>query len=180
MINLIPNEEKKTKVKDFYFRLLVVFLFVLGFSMTIACTMILPAYFLSVVKKNVINTRLEIQKNEPVPELDQEILGAVADLEYKLELLEKNQQDKYPVSQSVINKILLKKMTDIKITGIIYDNRSPQDAIIHINGIAPSRERLLLFRRAFEDDASFKRVDLPISNFIQGSNIEFSLSLIPS
>lgn len=180
MINLIPNEEKKNKVKDFYFRLSVVFLIILGFSMIIASIMILPSYFLSSVKKNLVNTRLEMQKNEPVPVLDQKTLVDVSDLENKLKLIENTKQNKYTISQWIINEILFKKMNDIKITEIIYDNTFSKGKIISVNGTAPNRERLLLFRQALEDDIAFKEVNLPISNFIKGSNIKFSLSLIPS
>ena len=179
MINLIPNEEKKKKVKDFYFRLSVVFLIVLGFSMIIASVMILPSYFLSSVNKNLINARLEMQKNEPVPLLNQETLVIISDLENKLKLIENTKQDKYIISQWVISEILLKKMNDIKITEIVYDNTFSKGKNISVSGIAPNRERLLLFRRELEDDIAFKEVNLPISNFIQGSNIKFSLKLIP-
>ena len=51
---------------------------------------------------------------------------------------------------------------------------------IGVQGTAPSRETLLLFRKALEDDVNFKNVNLPISNFVKGSDIKFYLSLIPS
>lgn len=180
MINLIPNEEKKRKVKDFYFRLLVVFFVVLGISILIASVSILPAYFLSLEKKNLINTKLEIQQNEPMLSLDQETLDVVKDLDNKLNLVGKNKVNKYIVSQKIINEIISKKMPDIKITKILYQNDPVKGKSVSINGTAGSRERLLLFRRALEDSIAFKKVDLPISNFIKGSNIRFSLSLIPS
>lgn len=179
MINLIPNEEKKKKVQDFYFRLAVVFLAILGFSMVIASVMILPSYFLSLVKKNLIGTKLEIQKNEPIPLLDQRILTTVSDLENKLTLIENIRKNKYIVSEQVIQEVLSKKMSDIKITEITYDNVALKGKSINVSGTAPNRERLLLFRKAFEEDSTFKEVNLPISNFIKGSNIRFSLSLIP-
>lgn len=179
MINLIPNKEKKRKVKDFYFRLLVMFLVVLSFSILIATVAILPAYFLSSVKKNLINTKLEAQKNEPTPLLDQKVLATVQDLNNKLNLVEKTKVEKYIVSQKVISEIMLKKMPDIKILEIRYQNDPTKGKVVSINGTAPSRERLLLFRRALEDNVAFKKVDLPISNFVKGSNIKFYLSLIP-
>jgi|SRR3989344_4831135 len=180
MINLIPNEEKKKKVKDFYFRLSIVFFVALGFSMVVACVAILPSYFLSSAKKNLINTKLETQKKEPVTLLDQETLATVSNLKSKLKLIEDSKQNEYLISEDVISKIVLKKMPDIKITEIVYSNTPAKGKMITVNGTAPSRERLLLFRQALEDDSAFKKVDLPISNFIKGSNIRFSLNLIPA
>lgn len=180
MINLIPNQEKKRKVKDFYFRLVVVFFVVLGFCFLIASAAILPSYFLSFVKKNLNDTKLEAQKKEPIPPASQSTVNLVADLNNKLNLIENAQKNKYLVSVKVINEIISKKMSDIKITQIFYENSSIAGKKISIRGVAPSRERLLLFRLALEDDTAFKKVDLPISNFVKGSNIEFSLNLTPS
>jgi hypothetical protein len=72
-------------------------------------------------------------------------------------------------------------MPDIKITQILYDNTVAKgDKKVNIQGTAPSRERLLIFRQALEGNPAFKKVDLPISNFVKGSNIQFSLSLTPA
>jgi hypothetical protein len=180
MINLIPNEEKKKKVKDFYFRLAVVFFMVLGFSMMIATVAIMPSYFLSLVKKNLVNTLLEGLESNPISSRDQETLNTINDLKNKLKIIEGTQKSEYSISKRVINEILVNKMPDIEINEISYESISPGGKLVSIKGVAPSRERLLLFRRALEDDVAFKKVNLPISNFIKGSNISFSLSLISS
>lgn len=180
MINLIPNQEKKKKVKDFYFRLTIVFFIVLGVCMIIGSVLILPSYFLSSVRKNINEERLQMQKNEIVPIPDQNTVTAIKNLNIKLNIIENAEKDRYLVSQKVINAIMLRKMPDIKITEISYDNSTLEGKKVTIRGLAVSRERLLLFRRALEDDVAFKKVDLPISNFVKGSNIEFYLNLIPS
>lgn len=180
MINLIPNQEKKKKVKDFYFRLSIIFFLALGICILFASVSILPSYFISSVNKNLANIKLEMQKKEPILLIDQNFLTIIEDLNKKLDLIENVQKNKYLVSEKVINQIVLRKMSDIKINQISYENNLPGGKTISIHGIAPSRERLLLFRRALEDDVSFKKIDLPISNFTKGSNIEFYLNIIPS
>ncbi|MFZ2149653.1 MAG: hypothetical protein WAV15_00645 [Minisyncoccia bacterium] len=179
MINLIPNHEKKKKVKDFYFRLGVVFLWALGSCVAVAILAILPSYFLSSVEKNLAEERLAAQKNEPVPTVDQASLSLMEELDRKLALIEGSDKERYPVSQKVINQIVLQKMPDIKIGRINYEDHPTEGKKISIYGIAPSRERLLFFRRALEDNVAFIKVDLPISNFIKGSNIEFYINLTP-
>ena len=145
MINLIPNEEKKKKVKDFYFRLLVTSCFVFGVSMIITSAAIFPAYLFSSIKKDLTDTKLEKQKKEPVPLVDQRTLSTVKSLNNKLSLIEKNKANKYAVSQKIINEIILEKTNDIKIIQIFYQVDSLNVKTISINGTAPSRERLLLF-----------------------------------
>ncbi|OGI95451.1 hypothetical protein A2917_02740 [Candidatus Nomurabacteria bacterium RIFCSPLOWO2_01_FULL_42_17] len=187
MINLIPKEEKDALAKGFYFRLAVLFLAMLSTSLLVAFVAILPSYFLSSAKKTITSEKLEAQKAEPVPVPDQATLAAIKDLSDKLTLIEKNESNKFFISERVINAIILKKSPSIKITSIAYEN-DPLKTLegnktgkkISIQGSAPSREALLLFRRALEDDSNFQSVDLPISNFVKGSNIQFYLTLIPS
>jgi len=121
-----------------------------------------------------------MQQNEPVPLPDQKTMATVQDLNNKLDLVEKNKSNKYIVSQKIINEIILEKMPDIKVTTISYQSDGPKGKTVKISGLAKSRERLLLFRKALEDNTAFKTVDLPISNFVKGSDIQFYLSLIPS
>jgi len=146
----------------------------------IAATAVLPSYFLSATKNDLINLKLETQKQEPLPLFDQPTLEVIKDLNNKLSLIENTQNSKIFLLSKVINAIILKKIPSIKITQITYGSDSFKGRKISISGTAPSREILLLFRRALEDDAVFKKVDLPISNFVKGSNIQFSLNLIPS
>lgn len=184
MINLIPNQQKKEMTKGFYCRLVVLFLVILSISFFIILITILPSYFLSSAKQNIVESKLEMQKREPVPLPEEHTLATIKDLKDKLSLIEKNQDDKFTVSNKVINAIILKKMPEIKITSISYENNDQSKLLrgrkVSIEGIAPSREVLLLFRRALEDDTSFKSVNLPISNFVKGSNIQFFLTLIPA
>ena len=145
----------------------------------------LPSYFFSSVKNNSENTRLQTQTKESVPLVNPETLSSIKDLNDKLSLIEKTQDNKFVVSEKVINAIILKKMSSIKITNIAYENSTLKGATnkkaskkISIQGYAPSREVLLSFRQALENSVTFKQVDLPISNFVKGSNIQFYLSLI--
>lgn len=180
MINLILKEEKKKMILGFYYRLVVLFFMTLGFCFLILSISIASFYFISSIKNNLINLKLETQKSNSPSLSEEQPLAIIRDTNNKLDLLENAQKDKFSVSNKVINAILLKKRSDIKITQILYENESTKGGKINITGTAPSREVLLLFRRALEDSSNFKSIDLPISNFIKGSNIKFYLSLIPT
>jgi len=179
MINLVPKAEKKKIATDFFYRLAALFLMTLNFCILVAFISIIPSYFLSSVKDASVNMKLEIQKNEPLPLFDQQTLDTIKDINNKLDLVEKAEKNRFPISEKIIRAVLLKKRPDIKITQILYENNPTQGKKISILGTAPSREVLLLFRQALENDPTFKNIDLPISNFVKGSNIQFYLSLIP-
>lgn len=179
MINLIPKEEKKRMVRSFYYKLAILFFVVAGSIGLIAFIVLLPSYFISLTRENILDAKLELQKIEPVPLPDQQTLKVIEDLDNKINLIERAQSAKFAVSEKVINTVVLNKVSGIKIADIIYENDPAKGKKIAVGGNAPSREILLLFRRALEDDIAFQQVDLPISNFVKGSNIKFYLNLIP-
>jgi Tfp pilus assembly protein PilN len=180
MINLIPIEEKKKIKKDFYYRFLVIFFAMLTSIVLISIILLFPAYLISLEKNISINQNLETQKNEIMPEIDQQAQTAIKELDTRLSLLAKARQNKYIFSEKVINEILAEKVSGIKIDKISYQNDPLDGKKIAINGIAQSREQLLLFRQALENGNFFKNVDLPISNFVEDTDIEFNLNLIPA
>lgn len=180
MINLISIEERKKRVKDFYFRLIILFFVILSLCVFVASFAILPSYLISLLQKNSANQKLLEEKNKPILSLNKEIPEFIKNMNNKLSLIEKTKKDKFLVSERVINEIISKKMSDIKINQFTYKNDILHNKIISITGTAKSRERLLLFRNTLENDPLFSKIDLPISNFVKGSNIHFSLTLIPS
>lgn len=180
MINLTPKEERKKIKADFYLRLLIVFLFSVSLSFLVFDIAMVPSYYGAKVFKDAIDQKLLEQKNTPVPALDIETQTIIQNINSRVKLIKDKAQNNFLVSDRVINQILLKKMPDIKITSIVYFSDNELSKKIQITGSAPSRERLLLFRIALEENTLFKSVDLPISNFIKGSNIIFSLTLVPA
>ena len=178
MINLIPIEEKKEIKKDFYYRFLTALVTFFCIAVFISLIMMVPSYLVSLEKKNLTVQRLNTQKNELIPEIDQKALVSIKDLDTKLALIENARKNKFIFSEKVINEISSKKLTGIKINSFFYQNDFIEGKKISITGVAQDREQLLLFRQALEEDDLFKNVDLPISNFVKGSDIEFNLNLI--
>lgn len=179
MINLIPKEEKKKMITDFYYKLAILFVVMLDFCILVAFFSILPSYFISSIKYSLISAKLENQKLEPLSPLGEESLALVKDIDKKLVLVENFEKNKFLLSVQVINAILSEKRPDIKITQILYENNEINGRKISLTGIASSREVLLSFRQTLEDNPTFKNVVLPISNFVKGSDINFYLSLSP-
>ncbi len=178
MINLTPNEEKKRIAHNFYFRLAILSFFMLGVALCFAAMSIVPAFILVNAKDNFANEKLMIQESEPAPVIDQKTSEAIQNLDAKLSLIESLKDKKFVISGDVINEIIKSMVPSIKITKISYDNDLVTGKKIGIYGTSRSREQLLLFRRALENNAIFSNVNLPISNFVKGSDIEFYLTLI--
>jgi len=178
MINLIPIEQKKKIRDNFYYRLIIIVFFTVSALVIFLSLLISPSLFLSSIKKNIINQKLTVQELEVIPKLDEQTLEALNNLNSKLYLIEKVKDSGYLISQKVIQEVILRKIPGIKITRIFYENDIALGKKISVSGIASGREELLLFRQRFEDYSLFKKVDLPISNFVKDSNLEFNLNLI--
>jgi len=177
MINLIPIEEKRKNRRNFYLRILTVFLLMLSLAFLVADISVLPANIFSSLKKNLANIRLENIKKEPLPVVDEQTSNVINDLDNKLNLIDKIEKEKFLVSKNVFDKILAEKTPDVKITNIFYETDPANQKSIIVSGIATNREALLSFQNVLKADPIFSKVDLPISNFIKDSNIEFNLNL---
>ncbi|MDQ3076137.1 MAG: hypothetical protein M3Q34_03340 [bacterium] len=179
MINLIPNQEKKKMVEHFRVRLLIVLLMSVTVTFFIGSVALLPAYFFSSIKKDIANSKLTEQRKSPLPKFDQGALVTIQDLNDKFRLLETAEENRFVATERILNEIILKKGPDIKLTQIAYSNDNSSQRVVTIRGYAPSREGLLAFRFMLENNSNFKNIDLPISNFIKGNNIQFFLTLNP-
>lgn len=179
MINLLPKHEKERIVRDFYLRFATVLFISISICILIASVLLLPAYFSLFTQKAAIEQKLVVQKNSPAPDSAEGNSIIIKEFNDRLNIIENINKNKFIVSTKIINEIILNKMPEVKITSINYSTDSISKKVI-VSGIAPSREKLLLFRIALEDNVAFKKVDLPISNFVKGKNIQFSLTLIPS
>jgi hypothetical protein len=180
MINLIPSEEKKIIHKVFYIRFTIVSFVVLGIAVLIGGVMLLPSFFYSSIEKNLALNQLEVQKNNPPIEFEQGAENLIKDLENKLNIINNAQKDKFLVSDKIINKINAKLIEGIKITEMNYLHDDTKGKTLEIRGFSSTRDNLLNFKNSFDRDGDFKKVDLPISNFIKSTNIQFNLILIPN
>lgn len=179
MINLIPKKEEKRIIKDFYLRVLATFFMMFSFAISIINIAMLPAYIFSSERKTFISDKLEDFEINPILELSPYENEIINELDIRLDLINKNKLNDYSLTQNVIDKVISHKTEAIKIIQISY-NKQVKETEILLVGIASDRESLLGFRKSFENDDSFKKVDLPISNFVKGSNIVFYLNLIPA
>lgn len=180
MINLIPNQEKKRIERDFYLRLLAVFFSMLTATVVLGCVAILPAYFMSMEYKNLATDKLALQKNTPTPLLDDDVKSKVRDIDTKLTMVENAERGKFIISREVINEILKDVGGDIRVSSIFYNNGGEAGKEVLLSGSAGSRESLLVFQQRLKSNKSFTEVNLPISNFVKGSNIDFAISLRPA
>lgn len=178
MINLIPNEEKKRMRTEFYFRLIVMFFVVMGFSVFVSVIPLVPSYVFSITENKSAEARLLSQQKSTPLEPSEDTVFLIQNINQKIKTISDIRNKKVFVSQYIIDQLVQNKPSEIKINQITYTSSSGE-YLVSIRGVAPSRDGLLSFKQYLEKNPSFKEVDLPISNFIKGSNIQFDIKLKP-
>lgn len=175
MINLIPLKEKKKIQKDFYVRLSIVFFIVLATAVLISAILLIPSFFYSSIQKNLINNQLDSLKNSNVVEIKSEYASVILDLDKKLKIINESKENKFLISEKVINEVMNSKTNGIIIDQINFNNDVLVGKTIDIKGTALTRESLLFYKNNLEKNPNFEKITLPISNFIKPNNIPFSL-----
>lgn len=179
MINLISNEIKNNLKKVFYIRLLITFLILMSIAVFFIVLIISPLFFFTLSQKKLALSQLKIQNSSENVRYEYGVEDLMKNLNSKLNIVDSSKEKEFIVSNK-INKILSEKIEGIKITDISFVEDQEKRDIFKLRGSASSRETLLLFKNILQKNKDFKNVDLPISSFIQKTNIQFNLILTSS
>lgn len=151
----------------------------LSFSLLVAMLAMVPAYFSTSLQVKASKEVLARQQNNTPSEEELKVVNQVKSLEQKLDFVNTGNDNNYVFSEEILDSLLLKKTNRIKIDEILYESSQREDQRkVIVRGQATSRESLLDFRVSLERDPKWQEVDLPVSNFVQGANINFSLTLL--
>jgi hypothetical protein len=100
------------------------------------------------------------------------------DINSKLEILNKSSLP-YKVSDKVISNILNSRTAGITFSQVLFNKKlADGTASLEVYGSATNRDSLRTFKTALDNNPEFSSVDLPISNFLGKTNLNFTISLI--
>lgn len=177
MANLITEKQKIIVKREYYVRLVTVFLF---FPVTLLGVFILAyiiPYYLSLVNKDLIVMEqfrpvINVENKENVGKSLTQIVNQTNDELRALEVY-----NLANIAPSVyFNKIISNKNSDIQITKLSFSNTG-KDQGLFVSGVARNREGLVDFIEDLKFKAGFAGVDSPISDFAKDSNIAFTLNI---
>ena len=176
MINILPQEEKRALRREYRMRFVVVVCILLFLTFLFASIMLVPPYLLSLSKDSLAENRLATWNalNKDISLLD--TTEIITDTNTKLGLLSGTRQSN--VVEDVFNKVLLYKTSGITFQQMLYTERSDEKRVIEIHGIARDRFALRAFKDTLESSKSFSKIEIPLSTFLEKSNIAFTVSLI--
>ena len=182
MINLLPHTQKKELERAYILRVVTLFILVAVSIMLCGLILLFPLYITSVSKRQTVEAQvaaLSSQKNTTKEELD----AIISDINTKLSVFA-DPTTQFSFSKDVIIPLLAKQNAGISITTIGYLNNeaastnTPPTAPsknITVSGVAKDRAALLLFENNLKQESTFTGVNVPISNFVYGSDINFNI-----
>lgn len=177
MINLIPSQEKKKIQKDFYLRFFILVFLVISFAVAISMVLLSPSLFYSSIQKNIVKDQIDNLKNNNVTGINPEYAKTIQDVNDKLKKVNDFRGYKFLISENIINEVIKSKTSGIRITEINYSFDENKGKVLQLRGDALTRENLLFYKNSLEKNPNFKSIDLPISNFIKPTNLQFNLMI---
>jgi hypothetical protein len=173
MINLIPPKAKKAIVREYWVRVISIWLVLLGVVFFALTLLSLPSWVLVNALSTTINTRMN--QIEGDQQTYSELAKEVKDFN---EIIKQVDGTKARVNFSE----LIYTLDDIAGDNILltqFSLKETEGKIDKINliGYAATRVDLSNFREVLENHDLFSDVDLPISNLAKDKDITFSLSV---
>ena len=175
MFNLLPQAEKKAVYELYVFRrlqLILVFFLAAG---VIALVLLFPSFFIVQTKQVEIESEMDFRRISLARKDTHDLNVAILRAKEEIRLLE-GVTKSAPTTYELFLKVIARKSDGIKVTSFLYGAREEENAIV-VNGIARDRETLLTFAQDIGGDQAFSHVSLPVSNFAQNTDIEFSFTI---
>lgn len=175
LINVLPLEQKHSLKKEYWMRLSVVTTSLLSLMCIIATVLLLPPYFFSSTKSTLAEARLEAFNSANTETETQNLDTSIVDINKKLVLLTRTPQTH--TSETVIGGLLEDRVQGITYSQILYSENAEDSKVIELHGESTDRNSLYAFKSKLSTNTAFTNIKLPISNFIEPKDINFTISI---
>lgn len=172
MINLIPPRARATIIKEYWLRVVAVWLFLLGTGGLLVASLLLPTYML--LRTELVLLRDQVAGGAAEVANFDSSSASLATAMKEADLLKK-------MATSSSYTAAIERLTTIAGPAVTISTfgfaRVEQKTTITITGVAATRASLASFRDTIEADANFADAILPISSLIKDKNLDFTMTL---
>ena len=185
VINVLPDKEKRILRKEYWMRFFTMLLNLIALASVVATLLLFPSYFLSQSKENLVENKLEVFNKENPNLTNSNMDKITSDINSKLEILDKAETS-YQINDKVLNNILSSRTSGITFSQILFNKKVIKTSkvaktenlpVLEIHGIATNRDSLRNFKTVLDNNPNFAEVNLPISNFLEKSDLIFIISI---
>jgi cell division ATPase FtsA len=178
VINVLPYEDKKILRKEYWMRFFTIIFNLIALTGVTASFLLFPSYFISQSKENLVENRLEVFNSEN-PNLNNDNINKITeDINSRLEILSKA-EPAYQTNDKVLNNIFSSRTNGITFSQILFNKKTTEGnaSVLEIYGTAANRDSLRNFKTTLDNNPNFSKVDLPISNFLEKTELNFTISI---
>ena len=177
VVNVLPKEEILILSKEYWKRVIISFLIMFSFVIAIFIILLLPSYFFSLSKQTISENRLETFNfnNKDLPSQNLDL--TINDINTKLNLLA-GSNAKYSIVDDIFGEIISSKPSGITFSQLLFNQTKNNILTLEIQGNATDRTTLRNFKSIIDSNPKVASANLPISNFLEKSNINFTISIV--
>jgi len=174
MINLIPTAVRKAVIKEYWLRVLSVFLFIISVVAVGVTFLFLPAYVLVSTQVDVY-AQSAAQAAERVADFDVSAKTLTDANQLAQKILEQKKVENFSTIMELTQSL---QPAGITLSDMDLDRSEGGSVSVKIGGLANTRNELAAFRDMLLQHESIADVILPISNLAQERDIKFTLALV--
>ncbi|MFA6355067.1 MAG: pilus assembly protein PilM [Candidatus Paceibacterota bacterium] len=177
IVNVLPDGEKTILKIEYWKRFTSTFLIFCSLIITIFIFLLLPAYFLSASKEVIEEEKLNVfnSNNKDLPNID--LNSTIVNINNKLKILSAVKPS-YSFYNDILGIVFLNKIEGITFSQFLFSQRKDKSFMLEVHGESRDRETLRNFKTMVEKNPRVASTILPISNFLEKNNLNFTLSII--
>jgi len=177
IMNVLPDEYKSVLKSEYWKRFSIILITLFTSIAFLFTLLLLPSYFFTLSKEKIANMELDKFNTENKNLTSQDLNITVKDINSKLELLS-SVKPKYSMYSDILGIILSKKIEGITLSQILFNEREDGSLIIEVHGNAKDRASLHNFKDMVDINPNVLSTELPISNFLEKTNLSFTMSIM--
>ncbi len=179
IMNVLPLHEKQNMKTEYWKRFIIIFVALSSFIALLATILLMPSYFFSFTKQNIIEQRLEeFNINNQNLVKRQDLDKTIIDINKKVDLLSIKPAKQFSVSEDILDTVLQAKPEGIKYNQILFNQRKDKSLYVEVYGVAKDRTLLKKLKSNIDSNSKVASSNLPISNFLEKTDVSFTISIV--
>ncbi len=175
MLNLLRPEQKKKIIREYHVRFFVLALTLLFVSQIIAIILLVPSYLTSKSAADNLNSQNAALQAQSADQEGSTLNATIQKTNDSINIFSSIASSS-PDVIAALHKVIDNKGGAVRIIGLNYSIQGKQQQVT-MQGVAASRQDLLNFAKQLKQQKGIVSADLPISDFSQAQNINFSLPI---
>ena len=174
MANLIPPDAKKVVRKEYWYRTLSVWLFLISLPLLVFSTLLVPTYILfsSQIRALLLEEQYMQMNNS---EMYKSAVSTIQEANMVAQQLE-DTQDTLPSSE-ILNAIEAAQSSTISLSRFTYQRSGNTIHTIMLGGTATDRASLASFKEVLERNPLFVQAEVPVSDLAKDRDLPFTIEI---